>query len=112
MHNATEAEVARLRAMETYFEQIIEAVDSWTATSTPGLGARTMDAVAAYRAAGKGQWARKIIETIDVVFDGAPGPEGGRFIEVERLDGTSLKVGEWVARPDGRWALRLRAVTL
>jgi len=28
-------------------------------------------------------------------FDGPPGPEAGRFIEVER-DGRSIKYGEWV----------------
>ena len=45
---------------------------------------------------------------IDIVFDGPPGPEGPRFVEVERTDSrASLKVGEWVKRDDGYWALRL-----
>jgi hypothetical protein len=45
---------------------------------------------------------------IDIVFDGPPGPEAGRFVEVEDCFGKSVKAGEWVERPDGNWALRLR----
>ncbi len=43
--------------------------------------------------------------TIDVVFDGPPSNESGRFVEVE-CDGRSVNVGEWVQRGDGYWALR------
>lgn len=50
-------------------------------------------------------------ETIDIVFDGPPGPESGRFVEVEDLDGKSVGVGEWVKRHDGYWALRLAVDT-
>lgn len=32
---------------------------------------------------------------IHIVFDGPPGPEGGRFIEVEDERGSSVKVGRW-----------------
>lgn len=46
---------------------------------------------------------------IDIVFDGPPGPEAGRFVEVENLDGESINVGNWVHRTDGYWALRLVA---
>ena len=46
------------------------------------------------------------METIDIVFDGPPGPESGRFVEVER-DGKSIRLGEWVQRRDGLWALRI-----
>ncbi len=35
---------------------------------------------------------------IDVVFDGPPGPESGRFVEVEDDQGKSVEVGEWVQR--------------
>ena len=50
-------------------------------------------------------------ETIDVVFDGPPGPQPGRFIEVEKTsDGTSINAGSWHERPDGKWALRLVCV--
>lgn len=41
-------------------------------------------------------------------FDGPPGPESGRFVEVETLDGKGIKVGEWV--PDGNdWLLKIGA---
>lgn len=43
---------------------------------------------------------------IDIVFDGPPGPEAGRFVEVENEKGHSISLGEWVHRPDGYWALR------
>ena len=44
---------------------------------------------------------------VDIVFDGPPGPESGRFIEVEKQLGRSVKVGERVHRPDGYWSLRI-----
>lgn len=43
---------------------------------------------------------------IEIVFDGPPGPEAGRFVEVER-DGRSVSVGEWARRHDGYWVLRI-----
>ena len=46
---------------------------------------------------------------VDIVFDGPPGPESGRFIEAEDADGKSIKFGEWIERADGRWALRITA---
>ena len=47
------------------------------------------------------------IATIDVVFDGPPAHEAGRFVEVENSDGSSIGVGKWVERDDGLWALRM-----
>lgn len=44
---------------------------------------------------------------IDVVFDGPPSHESGRFVEVEDARGASIAFGEWVERPDGMWALRI-----
>ncbi len=44
---------------------------------------------------------------INIIFDDPPGPQGGRFIEVERDDGTSIRIGEWIQREDGKWALRI-----
>lgn len=44
---------------------------------------------------------------IDIVFDGPPGPEAGRFIEVEDSSGKSISFGEWMQRPDGYWVLRI-----
>jgi hypothetical protein len=51
-------------------------------------------------------------EHVDVVFDGPPGPEAGRFVEVENDQGRSIRLGEWVERPDGYWALRIPATAL
>jgi hypothetical protein len=47
---------------------------------------------------------------INVIFDGPPGPEGGRFIEIETDDGRSICIGEWSRRHDGNWALRIVAL--
>jgi hypothetical protein len=46
-------------------------------------------------------------EAINIVFVGPPGPMAGRFIEVETDDGHSLRIGQWLERPDGYWALRI-----
>jgi hypothetical protein len=46
------------------------------------------------------------MKTIDIVFDGPPGHESGRFVEVER-DGKSISLGEWQQRSDGYWVLRI-----
>lgn len=44
---------------------------------------------------------------VDIVFDGPPGPEGPRFVEVENSEGKSICLGKWVERPDGYWAIRI-----
>lgn len=50
------------------------------------------------------------VRVIDIVFAGPPGPGNECvFVEVENEDGESLVVGEWVTRPDGFVALRLKA---
>lgn len=49
---------------------------------------------------------------IDIVFDGPPAHESGRFVEVEDENGCGTKVGEWVERPDGYWALRIKRGTI
>lgn len=46
-----------------------------------------------------------------IVFDGPPGPESGRFVEVENAQGASVNAGEWVERPNGWWELRIQQVT-
>lgn len=47
-------------------------------------------------------------EVIDIVFDGPPGPESGRFIEVEDpATGASISIGKWIKRDDGYWVLRI-----
>lgn len=53
---------------------------------------------------------RAIVESprqIDIVFDGPPSHESGRFVEVEDVYGRGLSVGEWIERKDGFWALRV-----
>jgi len=52
--------------------------------------------------------AASLTRQIDVVFDGPPAPNAGRFVEVDDESGRSVNVGEWVERPDGYWALRFR----
>lgn len=42
-------------------------------------------------------------ETIQIRFDGPPGPEAGRFVEVEDIDGKGIRIGEWVQ--DGEYWL-------
>jgi hypothetical protein len=44
---------------------------------------------------------------IDVVFDGPPSHDSGRFVEVENTQGGSIRVGEWIDRGNGLWALRI-----
>lgn len=45
---------------------------------------------------------------LDVVFDGPPNHESGRFVEVEDETGKSINAGEWIDRKDGLWALRIK----
>jgi hypothetical protein len=45
---------------------------------------------------------------VDIVFDGSPGPEAPRFVEVENSTGASIRFGEWLKRPDGYWVLRIQ----
>lgn len=45
--------------------------------------------------------------SIEIIFDGAPGVDAGRFVEVEDEGGSGMSIGEWIDRKDGTWALRL-----
>lgn len=58
-----------------------------------------------------GNLARISPQPINIVFDGPPGPESGRFIEVETDDGHGIKVGQWF-RDEARnyWALRITSL--
>lgn len=49
------------------------------------------------------------LTAINVVFDGPPGPESGRFVEVETDDGKGVGIGQWIERADGYWSLRITA---
>jgi hypothetical protein len=44
---------------------------------------------------------------INIIFDGPPSHESGRFVEVENDAGESISIGEWIEREDGYWALRI-----
>ena len=46
-------------------------------------------------------------QAINIIFDSAPGPESGRFVEVETDDGESIDVEEWIERDNSLWALRI-----
>ena len=46
---------------------------------------------------------------IRILFDGPPGPVAGHFVEVETLDGESVRVGKWVELAGGMWALEMDA---
>jgi hypothetical protein len=48
---------------------------------------------------------------VDIVLDGPPSHESGRFVEVEDGAGRGLSMGEWVHRLDGYWVLRIPAPT-
>jgi len=50
-------------------------------------------------------------EPIQIVFDGPPAHESGRFVEVEQ-GGCSINFGEWKHRVDGYWVLELPAAAL
>lgn len=43
---------------------------------------------------------------VDIVFDGPPSHEAGRFVEVEDENGASIKAGEWIESPP-YWRLRI-----
>jgi len=42
---------------------------------------------------------------VNIVFDGPPGHEAGRFVEVENENGQSISFGEWIEYQQGYWAL-------
>lgn len=50
---------------------------------------------------------KQVSVPINIILDGPPGPEGGRFVEVETDDGKSISVGQWIERDDGLWSLRI-----
>jgi hypothetical protein len=52
------------------------------------------------------------LQYIQVVFDGPPGPEGGRFVEVENHMGKSMSVGHWAERTGGFHVLVLPRYTV
>jgi hypothetical protein len=81
------------------------------ADSAAQLVAEVLDQVADMRA--EIDRLQKIIKTassdyIDIVFTAPPGPgDECVFVEAENTRGESIRVGEWVERTDGFWALRI-----
>lgn len=51
------------------------------------------------------------MKEIHIVFDGPPGPEAGRFVEVEDENGKSFNAGDWRQRADGLWELVIKSTT-
>ena len=43
---------------------------------------------------------------LEILFDGPPSHQSGRFVEAE-IDGQSVSCGEWIERDDGLWALSI-----
>ena len=50
-------------------------------------------------------------DCIDFISDSPPPVRSGRFVEAKDSHGQLVRVGEWVLRPDGKWALRMRLTT-
>jgi hypothetical protein len=46
-----------------------------------------------------------------IISEPGPGPEAGRFIEVEDGAGHSIRAGSWAQRQDGNWALTVPVPT-
>lgn len=44
---------------------------------------------------------------IDVIFDGPPSHDSGRFVEVNGSDGRSIDAGGWIKCGNGLWCLRI-----
>lgn len=97
---------AQMRAVREAFEPVVDWYDGdGERTDLAGMVAEAVADLQQDRAAllglrGGGAY-------VDIVFDGPPGPESGRFVETEDRHGSSIKVGEWVDRGDGYHALRI-----
>jgi hypothetical protein len=52
--------------------------------------------------------AGELTRELHIVFDGPPGPESGRFVEVEDETGHGVNAGEWRKRTDGLWELVIK----
>ena len=44
---------------------------------------------------------------INIIFDGPPSHEAGRFVEVENDHGESIKCGQWIDNKNGTWTLKI-----
>jgi hypothetical protein len=50
------------------------------------------------------------MSAINIIFDGPPSHNSGRFVEVENDQGESISIGEWIERDDGYWSLRISSL--
>ncbi len=81
-----------------------------TKRSAPLVHSRDLDQIEA-RLRGDAARTSGHFAAINIIFDGPPSHESGRFVEVENDAGASIRVGEWIDRGDGTWALRIRETT-
>lgn len=52
------------------------------------------------------EWDLQDVPFVDIVHSCPPGPDSS-FVEAEREDGRGVKIGQWIERQDGTWALRI-----
>lgn len=105
-----QAIVARLRELAFAVTEGPEALAKEGTISIPPRPLRDADLVLSTAADMLDQEAApqpSPVAALNIIFDGPPGPEAGRFIEVETEDGRSVCAGEWSQRPDGHWSLRI-----
>ena len=88
-----------LEAAATWAENVLET----------GLGESAVDAPAVAKAEAP---PAPVEPFFDIVFDGPPAHESGRFVEVEDETGKSISIGEWVKRDNDLWALRIPRTAL
>ena len=94
------------RALKEALEQHSAAIVTGDLARSP-TSDDTLTALAEAALATLRQPASVEAEPVDIVFDGPPSPKGCRFIEVEDAQGKSVRLGKWVDRGDGTWALRI-----
>ncbi|WP_244110401.1 MULTISPECIES: Lar family restriction alleviation protein [Burkholderia cepacia complex] len=102
-----------------FIEAYVQTLPPENREVDPGAARRFAESVIEARGPGWQLWtagiayARAANETeaegafIDIVFDGPPSRESGRFVEVEDEHGRSFNAGEWIDRGNGLWALRI-----
>ena len=82
-------------------EEITQAVQRFAFLLEPGYGGNGLRLIELLEQAAP--------QELRIVLDGPPGPEAGRFVEVENAAGRSVNAGEWRERADGLWELVLHA---
>jgi hypothetical protein len=106
---------ANVRTRQAARDLLRRAIEAAISVVTPDAATARSEARTLYRdgwaileASGRSAGdAPDVVPVIDVVLDGPPGHEPGRFVEVEDASGRSIDVGVWIDRGNGMWALRL-----